>query len=66
MANILITGANRGIGLEMASRLKARGDKVIVACRQSSEELDQLGLEVIEGIDVGSDASVAGLAEALT
>lgn len=65
MANILITGANRGIGLEMATRLKARGDTVIVACRQSSAELDQLGLEVIEGIDVGSDDSVASLADAL-
>lgn len=65
MASILITGANRGIGLEMASRLKSRGDTVIVACRQSSTELDQLGLEVIEGIDVGSDDSVTNLAEAL-
>lgn len=65
MTSILITGANRGIGLEMAGRLKARGDTVIAACRRSSVELDQLGVEVIEGIDVGSDESARELASAL-
>ena len=59
MKTFLITGANRGIGLEMARQLTARGDKVIAACRQPSEELTQLGVKLIEGIDVGSDESVA-------
>ena len=62
MATFLITGANRGIGLEMTRQLAARGDEVIVACRQSGPALDALGVEVLEGIDVTSDDSVASLA----
>ena len=31
--NVLISGANRGIGLEFARQLLARGDHVIAACR---------------------------------
>ena len=65
MATILITGANRGIGLELATRLSARGDSVIAACRGASPELRELGIEIIEGIDVGSDESVQSLADAL-
>lgn len=65
MATILITGANRGIGLETANQLKARGDTVIAACRQGTPELEALGIEVIEGVDVTSDESVGRLAGAL-
>ena len=65
MATILITGANRGIGLELAARLSERGDTVIAACRSASPELRQLGVEIIEGVDVGSDESVQALAGAL-
>lgn len=65
MATILITGANRGIGLEMARQLAQRGDTVIAACRQSSLDLDALGVEVIEGLGVTSDESVSALADRL-
>ena len=65
MATILITGANRGIGLEVARQLAKRGDTVITACRQSSMDLEALGVEVIEGLDVTSDESVAALADRL-
>jgi NAD(P)-dependent dehydrogenase (short-subunit alcohol dehydrogenase family) len=65
MATVLITGGNRGIGLELARQYSARGDAVIVACRESTPELDSLGVEVVQGIDVSSSESVAGLVFAL-
>jgi NAD(P)-dependent dehydrogenase (short-subunit alcohol dehydrogenase family) len=66
MANtVLITGANRGIGLEMARIWQERGDQVIAACRQSSDELERLGVEVIDGVDVTDEASVARLRDAV-
>ena len=43
MSTILITGANRGIGLEMCRQFKARGDAVIAVCRKRSSELEALG-----------------------
>jgi NAD(P)-dependent dehydrogenase (short-subunit alcohol dehydrogenase family) len=65
MARIVITGANRGIGLELARALTKRGDEVIAACRKPSEELKALKTEIVDGIDVADDASVARLAAAL-
>jgi NAD(P)-dependent dehydrogenase (short-subunit alcohol dehydrogenase family) len=55
MPTALITGANRGIGLELCKQLKAGGMSVIAACRQRSAALDALGVEVIDGIDVADD-----------
>ncbi|PKN56472.1 MAG: short-chain dehydrogenase [Deltaproteobacteria bacterium HGW-Deltaproteobacteria-14] len=66
MANtILVTGANRGIGLELVRQLTARGDAVIAVCRASSPALDALGVRVEAGVDVTSDADVAALDERL-
>jgi NAD(P)-dependent dehydrogenase (short-subunit alcohol dehydrogenase family) len=61
MSTVLITGCNRGIGLELARQLHARGDNVIGACRSASDELRAVGIRIIEGIDVGDGASVARL-----
>ena len=65
MATVLITGANRGIGLEMARQYAARGDTVIAACRRTSPDLDALGVEVVEGVDVASDEAVEILTKAV-
>ncbi len=65
MANILITGGNRGVGLELARKFSTRGDNVIVTCRQTSPELAALSVQVIENIDVASDQSVQVLADLL-
>jgi NAD(P)-dependent dehydrogenase (short-subunit alcohol dehydrogenase family) len=65
MATYLVTGTNRGIGYEYCRQLQARGDRVIAVCRSASEELKQLGVQVEEGIDITSDASVADLCDRL-
>jgi len=65
MPKSLVTGANRGIGLALCQLLRKRGDDVIAVCRGTSEALDRLGAEVVAGIDVKSDASVAELARRL-
>ena len=37
MRRVLVTGANRGLGLEFTRQLLARGDRVIAACREPAE-----------------------------
>lgn len=61
MATILITGTNKGIGLQLCTQLAARGDDVIAVCRSASVELEALGIRVIEDIDVSDPASVSRL-----
>ncbi len=65
MASILVTGANRGIGLEFCRQLTARGDAVIAVCRQAGAELQQLGVRIIDGIDVSEPADLLRLQQAL-
>ncbi|MCO4747614.1 MAG: SDR family oxidoreductase [Proteobacteria bacterium] len=61
MTTALVTGSNRGIGLELCRQLKDRGVTVIGACRRSSPELDALGLQVEEGVDVADLDSIKSL-----
>jgi NAD(P)-dependent dehydrogenase (short-subunit alcohol dehydrogenase family) len=61
----VITGANRGIGLELARQFAHRGSSIIGVCRQSSEELDAVADTVIEDIDVTNDDNVHSLASQL-
>jgi NAD(P)-dependent dehydrogenase (short-subunit alcohol dehydrogenase family) len=65
MAHIVITGCNRGIGLELVRQYTARGDTVTAACRHAGPELEATGARIIDGIDVATDEGVAHLAEAL-
>jgi len=53
-ATVVITGANRGIGLELARGYRERGERVIGLCRRSSDALEASGAEVIDGVDVTS------------
>lgn len=55
---IVITGANRGIGYAMANIYQQRGDTVYALCRQSSIDLDALGVNVVEKIDVATQAGI--------
>jgi len=61
MARMLVTGANRGIGLALAQHFRGRGDEVVGVCRKSSAELVASGAQVEAGIDVTDDAALSGL-----
>ncbi|MDT8409009.1 MAG: SDR family oxidoreductase, partial [Wenzhouxiangellaceae bacterium] len=66
MSNIVITGANRGIGLALADWFNQRGDSVVGVCRETSSELDALGVRVEQGIDITSRESLEQLAQRLS
>ncbi|MDX1516498.1 MAG: SDR family oxidoreductase [Woeseiaceae bacterium] len=65
MGTIVITGGNRGIGLQLCRQFHERGDDVISVCRRSSDPLRELGVRIIEGIDVADGSGVARLAREL-
>lgn len=65
MSTILVTGANRGIGLEMCRQYKARGDTVIAVCRKRSSELEALDLEIVDSVDARQLADLQALRKEL-
>lgn len=68
MANILITGANRGIGFELTKLYSEQGHSVTAVCRESNDELEDLADQVISGIDLTATKAieaVAGITEQL-
>ena len=65
MARVLVTGANRGIGLEYCRQLRQRGDDVIAVCRQSSDELTQLDVRIESGIDLSCETDQSVLLKRL-
>ncbi|MGB1951095.1 MAG: SDR family oxidoreductase [Marinobacter sp.] len=58
---VVITGANRGIGLELARHYAGEGCSVIGVCRHTSDELDAIASRVIEGVDVTTDSGIQTL-----
>ncbi|MCZ7672970.1 MAG: SDR family NAD(P)-dependent oxidoreductase [Chloroflexi bacterium] len=72
MQNILITGANRGIGLALTQQLLANGDRVIATCRQPRHAGDLTRLNdqfperlTILPLDVTNAASVQAAGNAV-
>ncbi len=71
MATILITGTNRGLGLEFATQCLERGDRVLATCRDlaAAEALRSLkskheGLDIRQ-LDVASHQSMQEFAQGL-
>jgi NAD(P)-dependent dehydrogenase (short-subunit alcohol dehydrogenase family) len=65
---VLITGANRGLGLEFARQYAGDGWRVIACCRSPDEasELKKLGRKIeVHALDVASQDSIRHLAKAL-
>ncbi|NIB41236.1 SDR family oxidoreductase [Pseudomaricurvus alkylphenolicus] len=62
---VVITGANRGIGLSFARYYSDLGWTVYAGCRQSSSELNGLMVNVIEGADVADPEGITQLVNAL-
>jgi len=69
-STVVITGANRGIGLAMTKICQQRGDKVYALCRQTSAQLASLNnahhenvITIVEGVDISSEV---GINKALT
>lgn len=62
---VVITGANRGIGLALASIYAAQGMNVFALCRTSSAELSALKANVVTDIDVATDTGIANMKQAL-
>ncbi len=66
MSTVVVVGASRGIGLELARAWGARGERVIAVTRGTAPALDGLdGVEPLSGIDVTSDEGIERLASAL-
>jgi len=69
MQRVLVTGANRGLGLEFVQQLLARGARVIAACRQPGRAMKLTELAAahpghlsVLPLDLNKERSITGLA----
>jgi len=70
MSQILVTGSNRGLGLEFVRQFLNRGDHVIATCRNPDtadqlHDLQNLGPVEIYQLDVGNPDQVNTLQKQL-
>ena len=62
---VLITGSASGIGLELVRHYIEQGAEVLAVARKSNDELESTSAEIISGIDVSKDSSMAALSKAV-
>jgi len=62
--NVVIVGANRGIGLELVKQYAARAD-VVAVCRNASDALSATGVRIEAGVDVTREEDVTSLVSRL-
>lgn len=63
MVTVVITGANRGIGLALTQAYLAVGAQVVAVCRRASPELTALKPRIIEGVELTDPDGIARVAE---
>ncbi|GGF13105.1 SDR family NAD(P)-dependent oxidoreductase [Pseudoalteromonas shioyasakiensis] len=63
--HVVVTGANKGIGLNFCKQYLAQGYRVTAVVRTPSEELKALDVKIISDIDVADADDVATLANYL-
>ena len=61
----IVTGANRGIGLQLCRALKDRGYTVTALCRQPSDALAGLGINIHDHYDVTDGAAIEAFARSV-
>lgn len=60
----VVIGGNRGIGLELVRQLHSRKDTVIATTRNAEPKLSEIGVTVVEGVDICKGETLTGLAAA--
>jgi NAD(P)-dependent dehydrogenase (short-subunit alcohol dehydrogenase family) len=63
--HVVVTGANKGIGLNFCKQYSAQGYRVTAVVRTPSEELQALDVKIISDIDVSNADDVVTLANYL-
>lgn len=66
MGTVVITGANRGIGLALCVEYLMRGETVYATCRKTTPELSETNAHVIEGVDITCEQGIKTLQQALS
>lgn len=62
MPNAIVTGSNRGIGLQLCHALKDRGYTVTALCRHAGDALVSPGIDIHAGYDVTDGAAIEAFA----
>lgn len=65
MTTVVITGANRGIGLALSQYYCDAKCQVIALCRQSSAELAATGAQIIKGVELKNALSITQVVQEL-
>lgn len=66
MGAVVITGANRGIGLALCEEYLMRGETVYATCRKTTPKLSETNAHVIEGVDITCEQGIKILQNALS
>jgi NAD(P)-dependent dehydrogenase (short-subunit alcohol dehydrogenase family) len=66
VSTVVITGANRGLGLELARAFAARGDRVIAGCRNPTDATELAAVtDQVHAVDLGDQRSIEEFVSAI-